>query len=164
RGKREKRCSRGKRGATRSKRDRDYLGASEAACHTQGIEARATPFQARNEKRISPGEYGRSRHNSITSNMNQTALAARNAASHGSRAHFHISTASTARNATNSHFAGRAPSTPARDRRPARRSGSKSMTSPNKWECIANMAPNRNVNHGTWETWFSQLARTNTSR
>src|SRR5216117_4001679 len=50
------------------------------------------------------------------------------------------------------------------DRRAGRRSGSKSMISPNRWECIANMAPNRNVNHGTWETWFSQLARTKTSR
>jgi len=33
-----------------------YLGASEAACHIQGIEARATAFQARNNSRISPGE------------------------------------------------------------------------------------------------------------
>src|SRR5207302_5373898 len=101
---------------------------------------------------------------SKTSTANQAALAARKAASHGSRALVHIRTASAASNTTNSHLAGRAPRTPASVRRPARRSGSKSMSSPNRWECIANMAPNRNVNQGTCDTWFSQLASTKTSR
>src|SRR5437588_84233 len=58
------------------------------------------------------------------------------------------------------HLAGRARRTPASVRRPARRSGSKSMISPNRWACIANMAPKRNVNQGTCDTWFSQLAST----
>src|SRR6266851_3259619 len=86
---------------------RDYLAANEAACHIQGMDASATAFQARNKNRISAGEYGRSRHRSKTSTVNHAALAARNAASHGSRALVHISTASAARNTINSHLAGR---------------------------------------------------------
>src|SRR5438094_365992 len=138
----------------------DYLAANEAARHIQGMEASATAFQARNKKRISAAEYGRSPHRSTTSTVNHAALAARKAVSHGSRVLVQISTASAARNATNNHLAGRAPRTPASVRRPARRSGSKSMISPNRWECIANMAPKRNVNQGTCDTWFSQLAST----
>jgi len=36
--------------------EREHPGASVAACHTQGMDARATAFQARNENRISPGD------------------------------------------------------------------------------------------------------------
>src|SRR5213592_2507947 len=49
----------------------DYLAANEAACHIQGMDASATAFQARNKKRISAAEYGRSPHRSTTSTVNQ---------------------------------------------------------------------------------------------
>src|SRR5437879_13095296 len=84
--------------------DHGYLAANVAACHIQGMDASATAFHARNRSRISPGEEGRSPHRSKTSTANQAALAARQAASHGSRALRHLRTASAARTRTNSRL------------------------------------------------------------
>ena len=47
------------------------------------------------------------------------------------------------------HFAGIMPSVPAVVRRPAARSGSRSMISPKRCECMAKSAPKMKVNHGS---------------